>query len=76
MKDWVVCKIFQKDSSKRVDKEERVQESNNNLVPSLSLSSCLTDLDEEREKEEEISSSRERGREDMQPLKERFLNFN
>lgn len=53
MKDWVVCKIFQKDSSKRVDKEERVQGSNNCLVPSLSLSSCLTDLEEEREKEEE-----------------------
>jgi hypothetical protein len=56
MKDWVVCKIFQKDSSKRVDKEERVQVSNKKSVPSSSLSSCLTDLDEEREKEEEISS--------------------
>lgn len=57
MKDWVVCKIFQKDGSKRVDKEERVQGSNNCLVPSLSLSSCLTDLEEEREKEEEEISS-------------------
>ncbi|XP_078176240.1 NAC domain-containing protein 83-like [Carex rostrata] len=57
MKDWVVCKIFQKNSSKRVDKQERVQGSNNCLVPSLSLSSCLTDLEEEREKEEEEISS-------------------
>lgn len=58
MKDWVVCKIFQKDSSKREDKEERVQDSNNYSVPSLSLSSCLTDLDnKERENEEEEISS-------------------
>ncbi|KAJ4785780.1 NAC domain-containing protein [Rhynchospora pubera] len=57
MKDWVVCKIFQKDSSKRMDKEKKVRDSNNYLVPSPSLSSCLTDLDEEREKEEEEISS-------------------